>query len=109
MPGLSSGDDKKRQQYSYSQKGWTSRFVQDYRKLNKATYIPSKSLPRIDDSLKALKRATLFSPFDLLSGYWQCALSPEAKEMVAFRTKSGGYIWKVLRMGCVVPRQLLKG
>ena len=87
-----------------AKKDGTSRFVQDYRKLNKATYIPSQPLPRIDDSLEALKGATLFSTFDLLSGYWQCALSPDAKEMVAFCTKSGVYTWRVLGMGlCGAP------
>ena len=87
-----------------SKKDGTSRFVQDYRKLNHATYIPSQPLPRTDDCLEALRGSKLFSTFDLLSGYWQCALSPEAKEMVAFCTKSGVYTWKVLGMGlCGAP------
>ena len=87
-----------------SKKDGTSRFVQDYRKLNQATYIPSQPLPRTDDCLEALRGSTLFSTFDLLSGYWQCSLSPEAKEMVAFCTKSGVYTWKVLGMGlCGAP------
>ena len=87
-----------------AKKDGTSRFVQDYRKLNKATYIPSQPLPRIDDSLEALRGATLFSTFDLLSGYWHCSLSPDAKEMVAFCTKSGVYTWRVLGIGlCGAP------
>ena len=35
---------------------------------------------------------------------WKCVLSPKAKEMVAFCTKSGVYTWKVLGMGlCGAP------
>ena len=87
-----------------AKKDGSTRFVQDYRKLNKATYIPSQPLPRIDDCLESLRGSKFFSTFDLLSGYWQCALSPEAKEKVAFCTKSGVYTWKVLGMGlCGAP------
>ena len=87
-----------------AKKDGSTRFVQDYRKLNKATYIPSQPLPRIDDCLESLTGSKYFSTFDLLSGYWQCALSPEAKEKVAFCTKGGVYTWKVLGMGlCGAP------
>ena len=87
-----------------AKKDGSTRFVQDYRKLNKATYIPSQPLPGIDDCLESHTGSNYFSTFDLLSGYWQCALSTEAKEKVPFCTKSGVYTWKVLGMGlCGAP------
>ena len=35
-------------------------------------------LPRINKSLDALSDSKLFSTLDMLSGYWQVSLSPEA-------------------------------
>ena len=43
-------------------------------------------LPRIDDSLRLLGNQQWFSTMDLASGYWQVAMSPEAKRKAAFVT-----------------------
>ena len=80
-------------------KDGTSRFVVDYRKLNKNTIVDAYPLPRIDDSLEAMGGAKYFSTFDLLSGFWQVPLAPDAKDKVAFCTKSGLYTWKSMPMG----------
>jgi len=40
-----------------------------------------------------------FSPLDLLSGYWQVPLSPDAQEKAAFITRDGLWKWKVLPFG----------
>jgi len=49
-------------------------------------------LPRIDESLDALAGSKYFNTIDLLSGYWQVLLSPDAQEKAAFITQDG--LWK---------------
>jgi len=53
-------------------------------------------LPRIDESLDALAGSKFFSTLDLLNGYWQVPLSPEAQDKTAFITWDGLWKWKVL-------------
>jgi len=64
----------------------------DYRKLNSVTIQDAYPLPRIDESLDALAGSKYFSTLDLLSGYWQVPLSPDAQEKAAFITRDG--LWK---------------
>jgi len=56
------------------------RFCVDYRKLDSVIIQDAYSLPRIDESLDALAGSKYFSTLDLLSGYWQVPLSPDAQE-----------------------------
>jgi len=65
------------------------RFCVDYRKLNSVTIQDAYSLPRIDESLDALAGSEYFSTLDLVSGYWQVSLSPDAQEQAAFITRDG--------------------
>ena len=46
-------------------------------------------LPRINDTLEALKGAKIFSTLDLKSGHWQVPIREEHKSKTAFRTSSG--------------------
>jgi len=64
----------------------------DYRKLNSVTIQDTYPLPWIDESLDALAGSKYFSTLDLLSGYWQVPLSPDAQEKVAFIMR--GELWK---------------
>jgi hypothetical protein len=48
----------------------------DYRKLNEITVKDSYPLPRIDDSLDALRGNVWFSTVDLSSGYYQVGMDP---------------------------------
>jgi len=64
----------------------------DYRKLNSLTIQDAYPLPRIDESLDALAGSKYFSTLDLLSGYRQVPLSPDAQEKAAFITRDG--FWK---------------
>ena len=70
-------------------KDGTLRFCIDFRKLNDQTIKDAQPLPRIDDTLDALKGAKYFSTLDLKSGYWQVPIKEEHKEKTAFRTSSG--------------------
>ena len=54
------------------------RFCVDYRKLNAVTQFDSYPLPRIDETLDHLSGAQWFTTLDLISGYWQVGLTPEA-------------------------------
>ena len=65
------------------------RFCIDFRKLNDVTVKDAHPLPRIDDTLKALKGAKIFSTLDLKSGYWQVPINEERKSKTAFRTSAG--------------------
>ena len=58
----------------------STRFCVDYRWLNSLMTMDAYPLPRIDDSLWLLGNQQWFSTMDLASGYWQVAMSPEAKQ-----------------------------
>jgi hypothetical protein len=49
----------------------------DYRKLNQVTVKDSYPLPRINDSLDALRGNSWISTLDLVSGYYQCSVDPQ--------------------------------
>ena len=57
-----------------AEKGVTTRFCVDYRKLNAVTKLEVHPLPRIDDSLDLLAGAQYFSSLDLAAGYWQVGM-----------------------------------
>ena len=83
------------------------RFCIDYRKLNDVTLKDSYPLPRIDDSLDALRGVggkRWFSTMDLASGYWQVAMDPDSADRTAFISAEGLYQFKVLPFGlCNAP------
>jgi hypothetical protein len=66
------------------------RFCADYRRLNAATRDEAAPLPIIQEMLRDLGQAKVFSSLDLKSGYWQIPLSNESKEYTAFTTPDGG-------------------
>ena len=71
----------------------------DYRRLNTITWYDAYPLPRIDESLDALAGSRYFSTLDLVSGYWQVPMSPDAQEKSIFATRGGLWKWKVLPFG----------
>ncbi len=80
------------------------RFYVDYRRLNGVTKFDAYPLPRIDETLETLGGAKWFTTLDLISGYWQVGLTPEAKLKSAMCVRSGLYLWKVMPFGlCNAP------
>ena len=75
------------------------RFCIDYRKLNTITKRDVYPLPRIDDSLAALKRGIIFSTLDLHAGYWQIPMSEKDKDKTAFLTDDGLFEFNVMPFG----------
>ena len=87
-----------------------TRFCVDYRRLNSLTIKDAYPLPRIDDSLRLLGNQQWFSTMDLASGYWQVAMSPEAKRKAAFVTNEGLFQFRVMPFGlCNAPATVLCG
>ena len=64
-------------------------FCIDFQKLNDVTVKDAHPLPRIDDTLEALKGAKFFSTLDLKSRYWQIPIKEEHKSKTAIQTSAG--------------------
>ena len=77
----------------------TQRFCIDYRKVNAVSKSDSYPIPRIEDCIDRVGRATYVSKIDLLKGYWQVPLSDRAKEISAFVTPDGLFQSKVMPFG----------
>ncbi|WKX95827.1 hypothetical protein Q1695_012348 [Nippostrongylus brasiliensis] len=77
-------------------KDGTIRLCVDYRELNKHTKQDASPLPAPDVMLQSLQGKKWFTSMDLCSGYWQIALSEDAKEKSAFTTSEGLFQFTVL-------------
>lgn len=87
-----------------SKKDGTTRFCVDYRKLNEVTIKDCYPIPRIDESLESIGKATIFSVMDMKSGYWQVPLDDDAKSKSAFVTSEGLYQFNRMPFGlCNAP------
>ena len=87
-----------------TKKDGSTHFCVDYRWLNSLTVKDAYPLPRIDDSLRLLRNQQWFSTMDLASGYWQMAMSADAKRKAAFVTHKGLQKFQVMPFGlCNTP------
>nr|CAD2163108.1 unnamed protein product [Meloidogyne enterolobii] len=78
-------------------KSW--RFAVDYRALNKCTKKQTYLLPRIQDLLDVVGGKSLFSIFDLQSGFHQVKMDKKHTERTAFITHCGLYEFLRLPFG----------
>ena len=65
------------------------RFCVDYKTLNRITVDTIQTIPRINDALKEISTAKIFSTIDLKSGYWQVPMDISSKPLTAFTTPEG--------------------
>ena len=72
------------------------RITVNYQKLNEVTVIPQIAIPRVDEVLDTLGGGSVFSVFDLFSGFTQLTIHPDTVPLTAFCTPNGLYEW--LRM-----------
>ena len=72
------------------------RITVNYQKLNKVIEIPQIAIPRVDEVLDTLGGRSVFSVFDLFSGFTQLTIHPDTIPLTAFCAPNGLYEW--LRM-----------
>lgn len=64
----------------------TFRFCTDFRKVNAVTVPDSYPLPRMEDCIDNIGSARFVTKLDMLKGYWQVPLTPQASDISAFVT-----------------------
>ena len=77
------------------------RLCVDYRRLNAKTVRDSFPLPRIEESLEALRGAQYFSSLDLAHGYHQVVMDQESVDKTAFRVPFGLFEFTRMPFGLV--------
>ena len=77
----------------------STRFCNDFRKLNEISAFDAYPMPRVDELIERLGPARYISTLDLTKGYWQVPLTDQAKEKTAFSTPDGLYQYRVLPFG----------
>ena len=75
------------------------RMCVDYRRLNKLTKPDPFPMPRIEDLLDRLGRASYISTLDLSKGYYQVPVHKESIPKTAFVTPTGKYEFLVMPFG----------
>ena len=75
------------------------RFCTDFCKVNNLTKPDSFPMPRIDDCIDRIGQAQYVTRLDLLKGFYQIDLTPDAREISAFVTPDGLFQYKVMPFG----------
>ena len=71
----------------------------DYRKLIDVTRKDAYPLPRMDDTLDALRSSTYFSTLDLYLRYWQVEMDQQDIDKTVFVTRQGLFRFMVMPFG----------
>ncbi|CAM2113820.1 unnamed protein product [Caretta caretta] len=74
----------------------STRFCNDFRRLNEVSQFDTYPIPRIDDLVNRLGYAWFRITLDLTKGYWQIPLAEDAKEKMAFSIPEGLFQYTVL-------------
>lgn len=80
-------------------KDGTLRFCVDFRRVNAQSKFDAYPMPRLEDLIERLGKATYITTLDLCKGYWQVPLTEETKPYTAFRTPQGLYHFNVMPFG----------
>lgn len=82
----------------------SNRFCTDFRRVNAVTVPDAYPLPLMDDCIDEIGSSTYVSKLDMLKGYWQVPLTPEASEISAFVTPDYFSQYTVMPFGmCNAP------
>src|SRR5436190_9085552 len=71
----------------------------DYRMLNSKTVKNTNPLPRIQEYIDKLSRASNLSSIDMVTGYWQLRVAEKDIPKTAFNTRYGKYEFLVMPFG----------
>ena len=77
----------------------TPRLVINYKPLNKVIQWIRYPIPNKKDLIQRIYNATIFSKFDMKSGFWQIQIKPEDRHKTAFTVPFGRYEWNVMPFG----------
>ncbi|KAL2099487.1 hypothetical protein ACEWY4_003881 [Coilia grayii] len=80
-------------------KDGTMRFCIDFWRVNAQSHFDAYPMPRLEDLIERLGKASFISTLDLCKGYWQVPLVREARPYTAFRTPQGLFQFVVMPFG----------
>ena len=85
--------------FEHKERNSELRICVDLRKANKAVIRERFPIPRIQDLLRQLSGAKMFSTLDLRKAYWQIHLSEGSREITSFKPARKVYQFKRLPFG----------
>ena len=74
-------------------------YCTDFCKVNMITMTDSYPISSVEDCIDKIGSAEFVSKFDLLKGYWQVPLTPQAKEIIVLVTPTGFFQYKLMPFG----------
>ena len=77
----------------------TPRLVINYKPLNKVLQWIRYPIPNKKDLIQRIYNETIFSNFDMKSGFWKIQIKPKDRYKTAFTVPFGHYEWNVMPFG----------